>query len=373
MPENLTPNLGLRLPHPRNDMIEDVVRIADALTALDEAVAAKPDTGDLARVAATGSYNDLSDKPDLQDAYTLPMATPTSLGGVKVGSGLGMTQDGTLYATGGGGGGGEGAPSFNEVVLTPDDGQTTLTAPSGYTPGTVELFKNGVLLYPNGDDYFASDGATLVLNSPATSADTFLLRIWTSTVQTLAVYGLQILSSAGDKFYKGDGSTTATPVLHHGSEIVSDLSGWKFTWYLNNGKGKRAAFVDLSKISIAGGADITASTAGTSATFTYSGAAYPFAAGDIIKCVQSNGEAFFYEVASSSGNTVTIRTHSTNGDWLTFADYPAPTTASAFAGGKLFGCTADGTRTTTGPASITVNGDEIDKKGTITCEARRLA
>jgi hypothetical protein len=51
----------------------------------------------LAEVAITGKYSDLIGAPS---AYTLPVATSTVLGGIKVGEGLSITQDGTLSATG---------------------------------------------------------------------------------------------------------------------------------------------------------------------------------------------------------------------------------------------------------------------------------
>ena len=56
-------------------------------------------TEGLAPVALTGSYNNLSDKPTIPDPYTLPEASDTVLGGVKVGSGLTMEEGGTLSAT----------------------------------------------------------------------------------------------------------------------------------------------------------------------------------------------------------------------------------------------------------------------------------
>ena len=58
-------------------------------------------SADLANVATSGSYNDLSDKPSIPEPYELPVASATALGGVKVGSGLSIT-DGVLSATGGG-------------------------------------------------------------------------------------------------------------------------------------------------------------------------------------------------------------------------------------------------------------------------------
>jgi hypothetical protein len=51
----------------------------------------------LATVAITGKYSDLIGAPS---PYVLPVATPTVLGGIKVGAGLTITQDGTLSATG---------------------------------------------------------------------------------------------------------------------------------------------------------------------------------------------------------------------------------------------------------------------------------
>jgi hypothetical protein len=57
------------------------------------------DIGGLATVATSGSYNDLSGKPTIPPAYTLPTASGTVLGGVKVGTGLTMTGE-VLSATG---------------------------------------------------------------------------------------------------------------------------------------------------------------------------------------------------------------------------------------------------------------------------------
>lgn len=80
-------------------------------------------SADLADVATSGSYKDLIDKPepidltpyptkdeveqsyakkaDLPEPYTLPIASDTVLGGIKVGSGLSINQ-GVLSANGGG-------------------------------------------------------------------------------------------------------------------------------------------------------------------------------------------------------------------------------------------------------------------------------
>ena len=52
-----------------------------------------------ATVATSGNYNDLTNRPTIPAAYTLPPATASVLGGIKVGSGMSVTADGTLSAT----------------------------------------------------------------------------------------------------------------------------------------------------------------------------------------------------------------------------------------------------------------------------------
>ena len=48
-------------------------------------------------VAKSGSYNDLTNKPTIPPAYTLPTASSSVLGGVKIGSGLAVSgDDGTI-------------------------------------------------------------------------------------------------------------------------------------------------------------------------------------------------------------------------------------------------------------------------------------
>ncbi|MFP6560609.1 hypothetical protein WJ542_20240 [Paraburkholderia sp. B3] len=55
---------------------------------------------DLAKVATSGSYNDLKDTPPIPPGYTLPPATPTTLGGIIAGAGTTIADDGTLGVQG---------------------------------------------------------------------------------------------------------------------------------------------------------------------------------------------------------------------------------------------------------------------------------
>lgn len=81
----------------------DAKAVGDRLSALNEAnaqqdteIAKKANDADLASVAKSGSYNDLSNKPTIPSAYTLPTASASVLGGVKVGTGLAIDENGVL-------------------------------------------------------------------------------------------------------------------------------------------------------------------------------------------------------------------------------------------------------------------------------------
>lgn len=54
---------------------------------------------DLAAVATTGSYTDLSNTPTIPSAYTLPTASASVLGGVKIGSGISIDGAGVISAS----------------------------------------------------------------------------------------------------------------------------------------------------------------------------------------------------------------------------------------------------------------------------------
>lgn len=69
-------------------------------------------TTDLSAVAKTGSYNDLTNKPTIPAVYTLPNATSSTLGGVKVGSNISVSN-GTISVT-----------------------KSNVTSALGYTPAT---------------------------------------------------------------------------------------------------------------------------------------------------------------------------------------------------------------------------------------------
>lgn len=60
-------------------------------------------TADLSTVATSGSYEDLTNKPTIPEPYTLPTASTTTLGGVKVdGTTITIADDGVISSAGGG-------------------------------------------------------------------------------------------------------------------------------------------------------------------------------------------------------------------------------------------------------------------------------
>lgn len=214
---NRTPNLSLALPHQDNELKDDVARLREALGSLDTIVFGKATPADItAAIAAllNGAPAALDTLKELADAIAddanfaatmttalagkaalvhthamsditglvaalaaklsaVPIATPSVLGGVKVGAGLAVAGDGTLSTTS------IATQSYTEQSVTPgSNGQTLFTVSGGYTPGLFDVFVNGVKLYGNGDDYTATNGTTVTLTTGVNTTDTLQFRIW---------------------------------------------------------------------------------------------------------------------------------------------------------------------------------------------------
>ena len=93
---------------------------ASNLNDLNDVEVSNPTSGQVLKYNATTSKFENSAEGG---SYVLPQATQNTLGGIKVGSGLSIEQDGTLSATGGGG-----ASNLNDLddvtVSNPSSGQT---------------------------------------------------------------------------------------------------------------------------------------------------------------------------------------------------------------------------------------------------------
>ena len=222
-----TPALGLPLPHPANELADDVLRLRVALTAVDNAVTNKADLVD-GKVAAGQLPSFVDDVIEVETFLDLPVtgekgkiyvvldddmtyrwggstyvvisaspgstddvpegalnkyfteararaaqniATDSQLGLVKVGNGLSVDPDGLLSLD-------SASMAFSIVNLNvTSNGQTNFLVPGGYTASAIEVLLNGVEL-KSGEDYTATDGANLVLASGVNTTDWLSMRRW---------------------------------------------------------------------------------------------------------------------------------------------------------------------------------------------------
>lgn len=81
------------------------------------------------------------------------------------------------------------AGGFAQETFTATLGQTSFTVASGYTPGLIDVFQNGVKLVL-GVDYTATSGTTVVLSAPAALGDTI------QTIAYAAVSGANTYTKA---------------------------------------------------------------------------------------------------------------------------------------------------------------------------------
>ena len=107
--------------------------------------------------------------------YSLPIATASILGGIKVGEGLSINATTGVLSTVGG----ASITSFrSEYIITATAGQTTFTVPNGYTPGKIDLFLNGV--YLNDNIYTATNSSTIVLDDAAALDDILTVFVYST-------------------------------------------------------------------------------------------------------------------------------------------------------------------------------------------------
>jgi len=96
--------------------------------------------------------------------YTLPIASGTTLGGIKIGSGLSIDGTGIVSVAASGVGA---IRALQQITATA--GQTVFTVSGGYTPGLIDVFLNGVLITPVAID--TSNGNTFTLADAAVAGD----------------------------------------------------------------------------------------------------------------------------------------------------------------------------------------------------------
>ena len=121
----------------------------------------------LATVATSGSYNDLSDKPTIPSAYTLPTASSAVMGGVKIGSNISVSS-GTISIT-----------------------KSNVTSALGYTPPTSDTVYNNATTSTAG---LMSASDKVKLNSIAANANNYT---HPSTHPASMITGLASVATSG--------------------------------------------------------------------------------------------------------------------------------------------------------------------------------
>ena len=118
----------------------------------------------LSTVATTGSYNDLSSKPT---TFAPPIASDTILGGIKIGTGLAIDSDGVVTASGGGGGGSYTLPTATTSVKggVKVDGTTITIASEVIKAATATASSLGVVSIGTGLSVDSAGAATLKIAS----------------------------------------------------------------------------------------------------------------------------------------------------------------------------------------------------------------
>lgn len=144
-----------------SDILAKAGLIVDGVVTLNNtATGQTPDANDNSTKLATTAWVRTFVQP-----YSLPIASASTLGGIKVGFGLSINPTtGVLAASS------ENLGSFRtKQVFTASAAQATFTISGGYTPGFIDVFINGV--YVNDDLYTATNSSTIVLDEAASLDD----------------------------------------------------------------------------------------------------------------------------------------------------------------------------------------------------------
>ena len=119
----------------------------------------------LATVATSGSYNDLSNKPTIPSAYTLPTATSSTLGGVKIGSNISVSS-GTISLSK--------SNVTSALGYTPPETNTTYSVVSTTADGLAPKRDGSTTKFLRADGTWAAPatGSTITVDSSLSSTST---------------------------------------------------------------------------------------------------------------------------------------------------------------------------------------------------------
>ena len=171
----------------------------------------------LAKVATSGSYNDLSNKPSIPAAYSLPTASSTTKGGIT----LGYSENGKNYPL-------ELDSSGKAFVNVPwTDNNTTYSAGTGLSlSGSTFSVKTGYTTSGKNYKVAADSSGNLYVNVPWTDNNTTYSTFKAATASAAGGSGLVPAPAAGenDEYLRGDG-TWATPTNTTYSNATTSTAG----------------------------------------------------------------------------------------------------------------------------------------------------
>ena len=150
--------------------------------------------------------------------YSLPIASASILGGIKVGTGLSIDSGtGILSVTGASA---SSIKSTQTFVVT--EGQTVFTVTNGYAPGLIDIFLNGVYLSPNQST--ATNGSTFTLNDPAATGDVIDVIVVSPVYQGTSTTTDQLPEGVVNLYYTNARARAAITLTVNGSSGASTYS-----------------------------------------------------------------------------------------------------------------------------------------------------
>jgi hypothetical protein len=150
--------------------------------------------------------------------YSLPIASASILGGVKVGTGLSIDSGtGILSVTGASA---SSIKSTQTFVVT--EGQTVFTVTNGYSVGLIDIFLNGVYLSPNQST--ATNGSTFTLNDPAATGDIIDVIVVSPVYQGTSTTTDQLPEGVVNLYYTNARARAAITLTVNGSSGASSYS-----------------------------------------------------------------------------------------------------------------------------------------------------
>lgn len=109
--------------------------------------------------------------------------------------------------------------SVDRTNFTASNGQTTFTVTQGYNVGDVDVYLNGVKLF-EGDDYYATNGTTVVVNSACSAGDV----IQVVSYNQFLTANSYTKSESDSRYMVASGSTPMTSYLRTPNYGVSSWS-----------------------------------------------------------------------------------------------------------------------------------------------------